>query len=157
MFKNNLNIAWLNLIKDRQFTFLNLIGLSSGLACALQIYLWVNNELSFDKFNEKDSQLYQLMEHRKSDGRIDVSDESCRLLGETLKREMPEIEFDAALAPPEWFQRFTLSVGEKNLKAVGEHVGKDYFNIFPFKLLEGKESQVLSDKNSIVVSKQLAT
>src|SRR5436190_18676009 len=61
MIKNYLKVAWRNLIKDRQFTFLNLIGLSSGLACALLIYLWVTDELSIDKFNDKDSQLYEIL------------------------------------------------------------------------------------------------
>ena len=156
MFKNNFKIAWRHLVKDRQFTFLNILGLSAGLACTLLIYLWVNDELSFDRFNEKDSQLYQLMEHRKSDGQVQVSDESSGLLGETLASQMPEIEYAAAVAPPEWWQKFTLSVGDKNLKATGQYVGKDYFNIFSFKLLEGKKNQVLADKNSIVISDELA-
>src|SRR3977135_4220518 len=136
MFKNNLKIAWRHLLKDRQFTFLNVVGLSAGLACTLLIFLWVNDELSFDKFNEKDKQLYQLMEHRKYTDATSISDESFGPLSETLANEMPEIEYAAAVAPPEWFQKFTLTVGDKNLKAVGQYVGKDYFNIFSFKLLE---------------------
>ena len=46
MFKIHLKIAWRNLLKDRQFTLLNVLGLSAGLACALLIFLWVNDELS---------------------------------------------------------------------------------------------------------------
>src|SRR5260221_72103 len=90
MFKNNLKIAWRHLVKDRQFTFLNVLGLSAGLACTLLIWLWVNDELSFDKFFEKDSQLYQLMENRTTAGLAGTSDESSGLLGETLKVRMPE-------------------------------------------------------------------
>jgi putative ABC transport system permease protein len=156
MFKNNLKIAWRHLIKDRQFTLLNILGLSSGLACALLIYLWVNDELSFDKFNEKDSQLYQLMERRKSDGQVGVSDESSGLLGQTLKIQMPQIEYAAAVAPPDWWQKFTLTAGDKNIKATGQYSGRDYFNIFSFKLLQGKKDNVLADKNSIVISDELA-
>jgi putative ABC transport system permease protein len=156
MHKNNFKIAWRHLIKDRQFTFLNILGLSSGLACALLIYLWVHDERSIDKFNEKDSQLYQLMEQRKSDGPLLLSDESSGLLSETVAAQMPEVEYAAALAPPDWFQKFTLSVGERNLKATGQYAGKDYFNIFSFKLLDGKKDDVLADKNSIVISDELA-
>lgn len=61
MLKNHLKIAWRNLIRDRQFSFLSLIGLSIGLACTFIIYLWVNDELHVDTFNEKDAQLYQVM------------------------------------------------------------------------------------------------
>jgi len=156
MFRNNLKIAWRNLLKDRQFTFLNILGLSAGLACALLIFLWVKDEISFDKFNEKDDQIFQLMERRKNAGNQGISDESSGILGETMAQQMPEIEYAAALAPPEWFQKFTLSVSDRNIKAVGQYAGKDYFNIFSFKLLEGKPSTVLADKNSIVLSDELA-
>jgi putative ABC transport system permease protein len=176
MFKNHLKIAWRNLIKDRQFTFLNVLGLSVGIACTLLIFLWVQDEWSYDRFNEKDSQLFQLMEHRRSAQGVGISDESSGLLGATLAKQMPEVEYAAAVAPPEWWQRFTLSVTdaagagatpgaatapgaattEKDIKAVGQYVGKDYFNIFSFKLLEGKKDQVLSDKNNIVLSDEMA-
>ncbi len=156
MFKNNLKIAWRHLVKDRQFTFLNVLGLSAGLACTLLIWLWVNDELSFDKFFEKDSQLYQLMENRTTAGLAGTSDESSGLLGETLKVRMPEIEYSAAVAPPEWWQKFTLSAADKNIKATGQYVGPDYFNIFSFKLLEAKKDKVLADKTSIVISDELA-
>ena len=61
MFKNHLKIAWRNLLKDRQFTLLNILGLSAGLACALLIFLWVNDERSYDKFFANDNQVYQVM------------------------------------------------------------------------------------------------
>src|SRR5437762_9926172 len=84
MLKNHLKIAWRNLIKDRQFTLLNVLGLSAGLACALLIFLWVNDERSYDKVFASDSQLYQVMEHRKADGETKVSDESSGLVSEIL-------------------------------------------------------------------------
>jgi putative ABC transport system permease protein len=154
MFKNNLKIAWRNLFKDTQFTLLNLVGLSVGLACTLLIYLWVNDEIGFDHF--KGQQPFQLMEHRKSASGITISDESSGILGETLKAAMPQIEYAAAVAPPDWFQRFTLSVGDKNIKATGQYVGKEYFSIFPFRILEGKRDEMLKDKNSIALSETMA-
>jgi predicted permease len=156
MFRNHLRIAWRNMIKDRQFTFLNVFGLAAGLACTLLIWFWVHEELSVDKFFEKGDQIFQLMEHRSGEGLTSASDESSGMLGEVLKTKIPEIEYAAALAPHEWFQKFTLSTGEKNFKAYGQYAGKDYFNIFSFKLLEGKKDKVLQDKNSIVISDELA-
>jgi putative ABC transport system permease protein len=156
MFKNNLKIAWRNLMKDRQFTFLNLLGLSTGIACTLLIYLWIRDEYQFDRFHEKDAQIYQLMEYRKSTGETTIADESSGLLAETVAAQAPEVEYAAAEAPAAWFQKFTLSVGENNIKAAGQYVGKDYFNIFSFKLLDGTRNEVLSDKNKIVISDELA-
>ena len=156
MFKYNLKFAWRNLLKDRQFTLLNLIGLSTGLTCTLMIYMWVTDEMSFDKFHEKDGQIYSLMESRRFPGKVDISDESSGVLGETIAREFPEVEYAAAEAPANWFQKFTLTVGNKNIKGSGQYVGKDYFNIFSFKLLDGNKNTVLSDKHSIVISEDLA-
>jgi len=50
MLKNYIKIAFRNLKKDKQFTLLNVVGLSAGMACTLLIYLWVHDELSYDKF-----------------------------------------------------------------------------------------------------------
>ena len=156
MFKNHLKIAWRNLIRDRQFTLLNVIGLSAGLACTLLILLWVQGEYKIDHFGATDSQIYQLMEHRKDAGNQGLSDESVGPLSQTLKLQQPQILYAAAVAPADWWPLFILSASDKNIKAVGQYAGKDYFNIFPFPLLEGKAGQVLADKNSIVLSAQLA-
>lgn len=58
MLQTYIRLAWRNLLKDRQFTLLNLLGLSTGLACSLLLYLWVSDELKVDKYNEKDSSLF---------------------------------------------------------------------------------------------------
>lgn len=156
MFKNYFKIAWRNLIKDKQFTLLNVLGLSAGLACTLLIYLWVADEMSYDKFFENDSQLYQVMEHRTGDGQTSLSDESSGIVSDIIKAGYPQVAYAAALAPPDWFQKFTLSVEDKNIKATGQYAGKDYFNIFSFKLLEGNKDKVLAANNSIVISDELA-
>jgi putative ABC transport system permease protein len=156
MFHNNLRISWRSLLKDRQSTILNLIGLSTGLACTLLIYLWVSDELSFDRFFQKDAQLFQLNEKRAWSGQTSISDESSGLLAETVAREMPQVEFAAAVAPSGWFPKFTLTAGEKTIKASGQYAGKDYFNIFSFTLLEGTKAGALADKRSIVISEDLA-
>ncbi len=156
MFKNNLKIAWRHLVKDRQFTLLNMVGLSAGLACTLLIWFWVSDEKSYDKFFDKNDQLYQVMELRNFAGEYRPSDESSGLLNEVIKTKMPEVEYAAAVAPPEWWQKFTLSVADKNIKATGQYVGKDYFNIFSFKLLEGNKSALLNARTSIVISDELA-
>src|SRR5215470_14009726 len=120
MFKNYFKTAWRNLLKDRQFTLLNVLGLSAGLACALLIFLWVKDERSYDKFFANGSQIYQVMEHRREGGEVKVSDESSGLVSEVLKNQMSQVQYAASVAPPEWFQQFTLSVGDKNIKARGQ-------------------------------------
>jgi len=156
MFKNNLKIAWRNFIKDRRFALLNLLGLATGIACTLLIYLWVHDEMSVDKFFAHNDQVYQIMERSKADGDATVSDESTGLISDILPLRAPEIKYAASVAPADWFQKFTLSAGDKNIKASGQYAGKDYFNIFSYNLLDGKRDKVLADKNSIVISDELA-
>jgi len=156
MFRTNLKIAWRNLFKDRKFTLLNVLGLAAGLTCTLLIYLWVADEMSVDKFLSDDNRVYQLMENRKTDGEYKVSDESTGLLGKTVATQVPGVEYAAELAPPSWFQKFTLSVNNNSIKGIGQYAGKDYFNVFSFKLLSGDAGKVLVDKNSIVISSELA-
>jgi putative ABC transport system permease protein len=66
MLKNYWKIAWRNLVKDRRFTILNLLGLSVGLSCALLIGLWIADEWNMEKFNPNDARLYQVMTNMKS-------------------------------------------------------------------------------------------
>ncbi len=156
MFKTNLKIAWRNLIKDKQFTFLNVLGLSAGLACSLLIFLWVNDELKFDHFFANNERLYQLMEKQTTNGVVGISDGSSGPLSEAVARQMPEVEYSTPLAPSGWFPKFTVSANDKIIKALGQYAGKDYFNVFSFKLLDGNKDNVLANKNAIVISDELA-
>ncbi|MDR3716842.1 MAG: ABC transporter permease [Puia sp.] len=156
MFKSYIKIAWRNLLKDRQFTLLNLIGLSTGLACALLIFLWVGDERSVDKFHGKDSRLYQVMVNSENAGLIGTTTHTTGLLAQTLAKEMPEVEYASATSETIGLNKTTLSTGDTVTKAVGQYADKDYFRMFSWHLLQGKEDQVLADKNSIVLSKDLA-
>ena len=131
MFKNSFKLAWRNLVKDRQFTFLNLIGLSTGLACALLIYLWVHDELSVDKFNEKDSQLYQVMQNVPlADGGIMTTEHTPDLLADALIKEMPEIEDVAIVKSPDEDDnpKGILSIRGSSIKASELYVTNNFYH-----------------------------
>jgi putative ABC transport system permease protein len=137
--------------------FINLIGLSTGLACTLLIYLWVQDEINFDKFHENDSRLYQVMENQKGGDSDLVRYRTSGLVAETLKDEIPEIEYAVPVIQSSWFPKFILSTdGDDKHKAIGQFVGEDYFNVFSFGLISGGFDKVLQDKNSIVISDELA-
>jgi len=157
MFRNYFRIAWRNLIKDRQFTLLNLIGLSTGLACTIAIYLWVSDEMHINKFNEKDSQLFQVMKNAEAPDGIKTDERTPGLLASSLALEMPEVEYATAVIPVSWFdKKGYLSRKGLQIAANGQFAGQDYFKIFPYRLIEGNKDQVLHDKQSIVISKELA-
>ena len=85
-------IAWRNLLKHRQFTILNLLGLSTGLACALLICLWVQDELSWDKFHANHKEVYHVMVNRNFNGEITTDVSTPFPLAAALKQSFPEIK-----------------------------------------------------------------
>lgn len=156
MFKNYLKTAWRHLLKNRRFTILNLIGLSTGLACTLLICLWVYDELSIDHFHKNDHHLFQVMENQPHEKGITTSNGTPALLADALKANMPEVENATVSTPPSWFPKIALTTGNKSTKSAGIFAGQDYLQIFSYPLLQGNSRQVLQDKNSIVISSKLA-
>jgi predicted permease len=154
MLKHNLLLIYRNFLRAKGFFFINLVGLGVGLVCTLLIYLWVRDEMNMNGFHAKDAQLYQVMEHQKYADELMTTTSTPGILAETMKAEFPEVEYAATTT---WINPFTLSVKENNVKAKGYYVGEDYFNIFSYTLLQGNADQVLKDKLSIVISKDLAT
>lgn len=152
MFRHNLLVIYRNFKRFKSTFFINLTGLSAGLACSLLIYLWVNDELSIDKFHEKDAQLFQVMENRVQAQGILTAQSTSGSLAETLKSDMPEVEY--AISSKQFVA--TLSEGNNDFRSKGRYAGKDIFNMYSYGLQQGDANQVLSDKNSIVISERLA-
>lgn len=119
---------------------INLIGLTSGLAASILIYLWVNDELMFDKFHDNSDRLYQVMEHQTREGVVQTTTNTADFLSAALAQEMPEIEYSAVTTPDVFFPSFTLSGSKSPVKANGKFADKDFFKIFSFNLLEGESA-----------------
>ncbi len=156
MIKHYAKIIFRNFGRHKSTFFINLIGLSTGLACALLIYLWVSSELNVDKFNKNDKNLYQVMENVKQSSGIITQEATPDMLAKTLKEEVPEVKLAASVTPAVWFGNFTFSYQGQNTKAMGEFAGKDFFDIFSYHLLRGSPGEVLSSNNSVVISEALA-
>jgi putative ABC transport system permease protein len=157
MIKNYFKIAWRNMLKDPRFTTLNLVGLSTGMACTVIIYLWVNDELSIDKFHSKNSRLFQVLQNKSNDKDIETIEYTPGLLAQSLAQEMPEVEYATAVVPPSWFSDKGFFVyGDRKIKADGQFVGNDFFKMFDYQLIHGEESSVFSDKYFVAISDKLA-
>lgn len=155
MFKNHIKIAWRNFRKDRQFTFLNIIGLSTGLACTLLIYLWVQDERSVDRFHANEDRLYQVMVNVKNSSGIQTIPQTPAHLAAAIEKDIPEAEM-AVPTQTSFSGKFSLTAGEQHIKAVGIYAGTNFFSMFSWHLIAGEKSKVLTDKSSIVISRNLA-
>jgi putative ABC transport system permease protein len=158
MLRHNLLIIFRNFKRNKSSFLINLIGLSTGLTCVLLIYLWVNDELHMDKFHEKDRRLYQVMLNTAMPNGTNTSESTPGLLAQALAEELPEVEYAAAVIPADWGfgTEGILSFENLRLKANEQFVSRDYFHVFSYRLLQGNSDQVLSDKNSILISDEIA-
>jgi putative ABC transport system permease protein len=157
MLEHQLLLIYRNFKRFKSSFFINLIGLSTGLACTLLIYLWVDDEFKVDKFHANDRRLYQLMEYQQNAvNNVRVTNSTPGLLAEELESNMPEVEYSAVVTPFYWFDKSSLSIGDKRIEAGGIYAGKNFFNIFSFGLTHGDAGKVLADKNSIVISESTA-
>jgi ABC-type antimicrobial peptide transport system permease subunit len=158
VFRNYFKIAWRNLKRDKQFSLLNLIGLSTGLACALLIWLWVSDEISVDKFNANDSQLYQVMKTAPTaDGGIVTFPYTPSLLGKSMQNELPEIQYATVVRPEQSDESAgIISINNKNFKASSEYVDRNFFKVFSYKIIEGNANGFASDKYGVLLSDKMA-
>lgn len=156
MFRHNLLLIYRNARRSGTTFFINLAGLSGGLAAAIVICLWVMDELSIDNFHENDSRLFQVMMNINRPDGIETTRNTPGPTAKTLLEQIPEIENAVATIQPPLQIKGLISYDGKSVKAHENFVGKEYFHLFSYKLMEGSRDHVLSDRNFVLISDHLA-
>ena len=151
---NFFKIAWRNLIRNKIYSFINILGLSLGLACAMLIMLYVKDEVSYDKFHTDVDTIYRVVSAREDkDGNERKNSNTGFLQGPVFTDNVPEIDA---------FVR--IQVGRKDVKMDTEVVSEDllyvdpnFFSMFSFPVVYGNQETSLKDPQSVVISEELAT
>ena len=160
MFKNNLKIAWRNLLNDRQFAFLNLTGLATGLACTFLIYLWVSDELNVDQFHRNGGRLYEVMQNIPlADGSPLTIDNTPDPLARALAEQMPEVKETVVVKAPDADGSLTGIIsanGNTSVKGSELYVTQNFLNIFSFPLIRGNKQQLFTNTRSVLLSSATA-
>jgi ABC-type lipoprotein release transport system permease subunit len=154
MYKSYLKSAWRNLLKNKVFSLINISGLSLGLTCSILIALWVIDEYSIDAFHEDGDRIFVVTSCEYSGDEINGSYDTPGLLGEEMKKVLPEVEYGCNYA---WYQFHTFAVGEEKVKLPGNFAGADFFNIFSYPLILGNKETALKSPQSIAISRKMAT
>ncbi|MEM6633375.1 MAG: permease prefix domain 2-containing transporter, partial [Bacteroidota bacterium] len=158
MIRHNFLITYRSFLRNKSSFLINLIGLSTGLAAFLLIHLWVKDELSVDKFHEKDRQIYKVKHNLEFAAGTSTWEETPLILGSSLLEEMPEVQ--QAVAVNNFFHWISkegiISHNEKYLQVQGRHATEGFFEMFSYPLLMGKKENVLAEKQNIVISRNLA-
>ncbi|PHN06859.1 hypothetical protein CRP01_10735 [Flavilitoribacter nigricans DSM 23189 = NBRC 102662] len=154
MFRNYIKIALRGLVKHRAYSFINILGLATGMAVTLLIGLWVYHEASYDRFLPDYEQVYQIKRHYTIEGETHTIEAIALPLVEIMENDIPGI---AHVALSDWGNAHSLMVGETKLSSQGYFVGEDFLQILKYPLLRGEPATVLNDPNSIVLTEQTAT
>ena len=150
MFRNYLKLAFRHLSRQKAFSFINISGLAIGLACSLIIFLWVQDELSYDQFHQKADRTYRLLAEA-GDLKVAISPAP---VAPKLQEELPEIEHTTRL----WMLAGAMiQAGETKFEEKkGFFVEPSFFDVFDFKLLKGDPKTALIQPNSIVLTEAIA-
>ena len=131
MIKNYFKTAWRNLIYNKAFTGINIIGLALGLVCSLLIMLWVRDEYSVDAFHRNGNQLYYAYERKFEDGQVNASYYTQGLLANELKANIPEIKYASSLEAP---GTVVCEAGSKIIVGLNKFTGGDEKSSTVFKV-----------------------
>lgn len=158
MFKHNLLISIRSFRRFKSTFLINLLGLSSGLAATMLIYLWVHDEISIDKFHEKDSNRHvQVIHTYPTSGTFhtNINGSTPNPLFKRLPKDLPEIEYAFPVSGDSEYQG-VFSANNKNIRGQYQFIGKGFFNVFPVNFLQGSKAEFPSDKNDIAISENMA-
>ncbi|MHB9013210.1 MAG: ABC transporter permease [Ignavibacteriaceae bacterium] len=160
MLKNYLKTAFRNILRNKVYSFINIAGLSVGIAACITIFLFVRREYSFDKFNEKADRIYRINVEANLNGKTSEVAVTPAPLGLYLKSEFPQIEHVVRLYAMDMISSNgspALRYREKVLHANGFIlVDSSFFDIFSFKMIQGNPKTALDAPFSVVLTKSAA-
>lgn len=153
MLRNYLLTAYRNVRRQKGYAFINVAGLSIGLACSFFILLWVMHELSFNNFHKDGDRIYRVWRNVTINGEVNTWYSTPGPMAAALKNDFPEIE---NATHTWWGRQFVVTYGGESFREEGNYAGADFFQVFSFPLLEGNPATVLQTENSVVISEKLA-
>jgi putative ABC transport system permease protein len=163
MVKNYLKVAWRNLMKNKVFSFINVLSLAIGLTCCMLITLYLAHELSYDSYHINGDRVYQLGTTFVKEGKEDRTANTPAPMAKTMQMEFPEIEKSARLlktfADDKTLLQYKPSDGD--LKSFYENGGyvadSSFFRVLTYHFKEGNPATSLSQPNTVVLSDEIAT
>ncbi len=154
MLTNYIKIAWRNIVRNKAFSAINILGLALGMGCSLLIFLWIQDELGMDRYHTNGPHLYNVMQRQLYDGKAQAGRFTPGVLPDELKRQFPEVMYAAGYTG--WDAQMTFAVGEKINKESGHWAGADWFKMFSIPLLAGTPTTALNSPTGMAISRKVA-
>jgi len=153
MFRNYLKTTFRNLWKNKTYSFLNIFGLAVGIACAALIFLWVEDELTYNHYFSNRDNLYNIKDQQTYDGTTLTFDATPGPLAQGIKTEIPGIKNTARCT---WGDQLLFSVGDKNIYDQGNYVDAPFLTMFQLQFIKGNAATAFNQLYSLVVNETMA-
>lgn len=153
MLRNFVTVALRNIRRHKGYAALNIMGLAVSLTCAFLIVLWLQDEVSTDRFHQKSDRLYSVMRHSTFGGTRGTTPSMTKPLAQYMRENYPEVEHAALLS---WDNYSLLSKDDVAFRTNGRWAGQAFFQMFSFPLVKGDPTSALSIPESIVLSESAA-
>jgi putative ABC transport system permease protein len=152
MLQNFFKITIRNLWRNKGFSSINIVGLAIGMASSILILLWVQHEMSFDRFHKRTDRISLLYTRDIYNGKPEVWPRVSSLMASALKKDYAEVEEAVRFRTV----YFLMTAGEKHLNVQGAFADSGFLSVFSFSLLKGEARNTLNDNHSIVLTNKLA-
>lgn len=153
MIRNFFKITYRNLLRNKGFSAINIVGLAVGMAAALLILLWIQNEVSYEQFHTNKDRIYEVWNRVPFDGKISTWNSISEPAARAIEKDLPEVERAVRVNNG---TRTLLSVGDKKLIKSGIVVDTGFLQVFTFPMLKGNPSTALNDTYSVVLTERTA-
>lgn len=157
MLKNFFKTTLRTLAKNKTYSFLNIFGLATGIACAGLIFLWVEDELHYDDVHVKKENIYAIANNQDFGGKIFTfngvnTNATPGPLAQALKAQVPGIVNAGRVRPT----RSLFALGDKSVYESGYYIDSNLFSMFTFNFVEGNAKTAFKDLYSIVITEKMA-
>ncbi len=157
MIKNYFKIAFRNLLRYKGFSFINIFGLATGMACSLLIFLFVKDEISYDRFHKNAENIYRVVKDFVNDDGSRLPDATTPPgLAPAMQRDIPGVAHVTRVFP-NWGGNFLIKYGDKKITEEKLYrVDSSFFDVFTFPFIHGNAKDAFKDINSIVITESAA-
>lgn len=153
MWKNYIKIASRNMLKHKDYTIINVAGLTIGIAVCFLIFLWVKDEVSYDRFHANSENIYRILwKARYGDNEWNIPVIPVPV-GNTLEKDFPEVKHATQfVAGGLTFKKDNDFIREENIL----FVDNDFFKVFTIHFISGSPESVLETEDAIVLTQETA-
>ena len=153
MIKNYFKTTMRSLLKNRGYSFLNITGLAIGIACASLIFLWVQDELTYNSNFKKKDNLYTIYENQTYSGKISTFHATPGPMAQAIRAEIPGIKNAAILSN---YDQMVFALGDKAINEKGAYAYPEIFPMLDMPFVYGNASSAFHELHAVVINETMA-